>query len=286
MEDDFYKILKNKFLQSLSYLKLLSGADILLPQFSDSNPEMNYWSHEMTSLAQDLFDNEVGSGVSLQEPIAIRIFDRPRFRLFFFRGEILANDQPGHAHADAFTFCLNVNGLPCIVDPGVSTYERGDCRSVQRSTAMHNTVFVSGCNSADVWAGFRVGSRPSIVTLNESSDMLDYKHDGYFNSFKFWHRRRLFCQTDEIVICDELEGVSVCDDAYTSLHFHPDAQVTLSGNEVIVRPFNMRVMIEGGNAEISSYDYCIGFHKIVSSQKIIIKFNRNKIKLIIRFSDG
>ncbi|GAA4455630.1 hypothetical protein GCM10023092_19600 [Rurimicrobium arvi] len=151
---------------------------------------------------------------------------------------------------------------------------------------MHNTVFVPGYNSADVWSGFRVGRRPSVIALNESFNTIDYKHDGYFKLFKFQHRRTVVCETDEIIIGDELEGVSVCDGAYTGLHFHPDAQVTLLENEILVRACNMRIIVEGGSAELSSYDYCIGFHKTVSSQKIRIKFNRNKIKLIIRFSDG
>ena len=67
--------------------------------------------------------------------------------------------QPGHAHADTFTFELWKDGRKLISDTGCSTYVPGPVRSYERSTAAHNTVVIDGQNSSEVWAAHRVGRR-------------------------------------------------------------------------------------------------------------------------------
>ncbi|MCS2404764.1 heparinase II/III-family protein [Bacteroides salyersiae] len=42
--------------------------------------------------------------------------------------------QPGHAHADTFTFELHINNRPVIIDTGTSTYEVNEARFYERST--------------------------------------------------------------------------------------------------------------------------------------------------------
>ena len=74
-------------------------------------------------------------------------------------GEIGPSYQPGHAHADTFTFELWKDGRKVIGDTGCSTYVPGLVRSYERSTAAHNTVVIDGQNSSEVWAAHRVGRR-------------------------------------------------------------------------------------------------------------------------------
>ena len=74
-------------------------------------------------------------------------------------GDIGPSYQPGHAHADTFTFELWKDGRKLIGDTGCSTYVPGPVRSYERSTAAHNTVVIDGQNSSEVWAAHRVGRR-------------------------------------------------------------------------------------------------------------------------------
>jgi hypothetical protein len=51
----------------------------------------------------------------------------------------------GHAHADALSITLTVQGQPLLIDPGTGTYTMNSAlRDLMRSTAMHNTVVVNG----------------------------------------------------------------------------------------------------------------------------------------------
>ncbi len=74
-------------------------------------------------------------------------------------GEIGPSYQPGHAHADTWTFELWRGARKLIGDTGCSTYVPGEVRSYERSTAAHNTVVIDGENSSEVWASHRVGRR-------------------------------------------------------------------------------------------------------------------------------
>ncbi len=47
---------------------------------------------------------------------------------------------PAHAHADTFGCLVHVDGVPLLVDTGTSTYEPGEVRRYERSTAAHSTV--------------------------------------------------------------------------------------------------------------------------------------------------
>ena len=74
-------------------------------------------------------------------------------------GEIGPSYQPGHAHADTWTFELWKDGAKAVTDTGCSTYVPGAVRSYERGTRAHNTVVVDGRDSSEVWASHRVGRR-------------------------------------------------------------------------------------------------------------------------------
>ena len=74
-------------------------------------------------------------------------------------GDIGPSYQPGHAHADTYSFELWKVGRKVIGDTGCSTYIPGPIRTYERSTKAHNTVVIDGQNSSEVWASHRVGRR-------------------------------------------------------------------------------------------------------------------------------
>ena len=67
--------------------------------------------------------------------------------------------QPGHGHADLFSFELSLHGARVVVDSGVCTYDVGRLRDYCRSTRAHNTVEIEGHDQVELWAAFRVGRR-------------------------------------------------------------------------------------------------------------------------------
>lgn len=65
-----------------------------------------------------------------------------------------------HGHADALSVQLYVDGVPVLVDPGTYIYN-GDpeMRDLFRSTAVHNTVCVSGKDQSEMLGPFLWGKR-------------------------------------------------------------------------------------------------------------------------------
>ena len=68
----------------------------------------------------------------------------------------------GHAHCDALSFEVFIDGEPWIVNCGTYAYQ-DPLRLELKRTASHNTVMVDGCEQSECWASFRVGRRSSSV---------------------------------------------------------------------------------------------------------------------------
>jgi hypothetical protein len=107
---------------------------------------------------------------------------------------------PAHAHADALSFQLRVDGRPLVVDPGSYTYEPGPDRDWFRSTAAHSTIGLGGRDQFELWGAFRAGPLPAPRLVG--TDPLEAEvrlGDVVF-------RRRLLLGPDELVVEDELDG--------------------------------------------------------------------------------
>jgi hypothetical protein len=90
----------------------------------------------------------------------------------------------GHAHADALSFDLTVDGLPVLVDPGTFTYTDAKWRDSFRSTAAHNAVSVNGESSSEMLGPFAWRSI-AATTLERwhASAVIDY-FEGTHNGFE------------------------------------------------------------------------------------------------------
>ena len=116
--------------------------------------------------------------------------------------QIRATYQPGHTHADFFTYELRIDGIPFIVDTGTSTYDKGVRRDYERSTKAHNTVTVDGKDSCEVWSGFRVGKRPKIHIVADFDDEVVAWHQGFGKGLK--HTRNFIMRSDYFKVRDEI----------------------------------------------------------------------------------
>ena len=205
-----------------------------------------------------------------------RKFTFPRYELVADVGAIGPDHQPGHAHADTFSFVLIVDNQPLIVDSGTSTYETGPRRAWERSTAAHNTVDVMNINSSEVWAGFRVGRRARTTVLVDTPTTLTARHDGY-RKLSVAHKRTWLVEPMRIQLTDRLTGTragtAVDQFGIARLHFHPDVAVSLS--ETGVRAGSARITfrpISAPELKLTTYEMADGFNRLRTATCIEIAF--------------
>ena len=110
---------------------------------------------------------------------------------------------PPHAHADALSFQLWVDGEPVVIDPGTWTYAAGPERDFLRSTRAHATVTVDGRSQFEPWGAFRSGPLPHVelveATEHEATALVG-RPSGVV------HRRRIRWEDDAILVSDVVVG--------------------------------------------------------------------------------
>lgn len=74
--------------------------------------------------------------------------------------------QPGHYHAGALGFELDIQGIPLIIDCGMSGYDGDQFRSYFRGTVAHSTIQVDESDQSEMWRTFRVGARSKVRVLD------------------------------------------------------------------------------------------------------------------------
>ncbi len=133
----------------------------------------------------------------------------------------------GHAHADALSMTLSLEGRPLLVDPGTATYTTDPAlRDRFRSSASHNTVTIDNQPQARPNGPFHWRTRAN-ATLNgwRSHPRLDWAeavHDAYATLL---HRRSVLRTTDSgWLIVDEVLGSG---EHSAAAHWHLDPDWTL-----------------------------------------------------------
>jgi len=123
-----------------------------------------------------------------------------RIWLAFDCGQPAPPFLPAHAHADALSFQLWVDGRPLVVDPGTYTYEAGADRQWFRSTRAHSTVAVGGRDQFELWGAFRAGPFPRVALRSTQPLEAELTRDG------LRHRRRITVADGVLEIEDEVDG--------------------------------------------------------------------------------
>lgn len=157
-------------------------------------------------------------------------------------GNITATYQPGHTHADTFTYELFIDGKPFIIDTGISTYEKNARRQHERSTCAHNTVSIDGLNSSDVWSGFRIGKRANVSVIKDTPCMIQAAHDGFGK--KKVHTRDFSINPKRFTVIDNIQDNS----GISYIHFAPDVKIHSHTNEVITT--DMAVIVLRGAKQV------------------------------------
>ena len=202
--------------------------------------------------------------------------------VFIDIGNIQPAWQPGHTHADTFSFCVWDDGKPVLIDPGISTYEQGLQRETERSTDVHNTVNIMGKNSSDVWKSFRVGQRAHVTILEENEHSITAVHDGY-RKYNIFHIRSWSLGNNKILLKDKLNNIN---DKKTllNLHLHPDMIFKKIG-EFNFLAGNLLIKIEHAqSALIEPYRCATGFNEITIGQRLHIEMSSQTVITIEKIS--
>ena len=186
-------------------------------------------------------------------------------------GNIGPDYIPGHAHSDTFNFELYIDGKPFIVDTGLSTYETNSRRTLERSTASHNTVEIDGVDQSEVWGGFRVANRAYVIEIEESDDFIRATHDGYQKKLDALHQREFLFEDNKIKIIDTISSEKK-HNAIARLHFYPKIEpIIIDGG---VQIYDIKIKIKGLNFKINDYNYAPEFNKLKKAKMLEIPFTR------------
>ncbi len=135
----------------------------------------------------------------------------------------------GHAHADALSIVLAVDGRPFLVDPGTATYTTDpELRDRFRSTQMHNTLVLDGRPQSVPHGPFHWKSRANgrvEVSRTEGLLYVEGSHDGYLPMV---HRRAIVCAYGVWMVVDHVLG-SGQHTATTFWHLAPEWSVLRVG---------------------------------------------------------
>ena len=205
-----------------------------------------------------------------------RMLTTPRLECFVDVGPVGPDHQPGHAHADTFSFVLHIDGTPVVIDPGTSTYQIGKRRAWERSTAAHNTVVIGGQNSSEVWGSFRVGRRANVTLLIDKKNHLSAYHDGYNYLYERHTRSIEFANNDTIRIKDDFLNKSLMKSC--NFHLNPSLHLVNEGSEVSAEYVSICCQSDGNQTlKLVSYASAAGFNKLMPAQKLIVDTTNNTI---------
>ncbi len=175
-QENFNNFLKERAIKMLGHFESIVYSDGTIPLLNDSAYRIAPTPQEIFEYARRL--SLKWSNIKLSD-CGYRKLKNDRIETIIDIGNIKASYQPGHSHADTFSYELKIDGTPFIVDTGISTYEKNQRRQYERSTAAHNTVSIDGMNSSEVWGGFRIGNRASVTVIEDSNYIVKASHDGF-----------------------------------------------------------------------------------------------------------
>ncbi len=197
--------------------------------------------------------------------------------------------QLGHAHADAFSYELSINGRRIIVDSGNSVYEPNPMRAYCRSVRAHNTVAIDGREPMECWDVFRVGRRYRILSrewrATEDGWVLAASHDGFA---PFRHAREIrFHAGGAWLIADLVTGPRACE-AESYIHFHPEVRLEPRDNgfaavagsdETLIVPFGASAVerIRGAESPLQGW-YCPRFGAAYPADCLVLRAQGQNVR--------
>jgi uncharacterized heparinase superfamily protein len=269
-QDTFRNFLVKIAQAMISWLRNISFKDGSIPHFNDSCNGVAYGTLNLLEIGKVLGIDPIDE-FPLKDS-GYRKFKAIDFELIADFHGISPSYQPGHAHADTFSICLNHKGKEILVDAGISTYNISPRRDWERSTNAHNTVEVGGISSSEMWAGFRVGRRAHVEVLEDSEAFVRAVHYGY-KQLGISVERSISCGSDRIIINETISNL-IDKSVFLHLHLHPNINLVRLNDRVFLINGNLRFEFEGeGKVEVENYQFCSGYNQYFESKRFKIEIN-------------
>lgn len=276
---DFKNYLKQKAAKMLTWLKNFSFNNGEVADFNDSTQGITFSNVYFYSLCDEFKIKEINLPLS---DSYYRKLSTDDFELVIDINGISPSYQPGHAHADTFSFCLNYKNQPIVVDTGISTYNIGKQRNWERSTEAHNTISINQQNSSEVWSGFRVGRRANVTIKEDFANKISASHDGYRNLGVIVNRK-VESKENGFYIEDFLTGIKKNQEAIFNIHLHPNVKIDNPSENEFILNNEIKINFEGDSeSKIEAYLFPRAYNVFEKSSKITLKFNSENCKTIIK----
>ena len=200
--------------------------------------------------------------------------------------------QPGHAHADTLSYEFSLGIQRVFVNSGISEYSLSEERLRQRETSAHNTVVVNGLSSSQVWSGFRVAKRASILNkivdhVSDNSVSFSAAHNGFTKQgVNCVHHRNWFAENDSVTITDRLIGDYINAESY--LHLHPEIEVLrFSDEEIILNSGDSHICIKisGAKVLVENTTWHPEFGVKIANKKLCFLFEKRTMKIAITWKN-
>jgi uncharacterized heparinase superfamily protein len=265
----FLDFIKEKAGRMLGWLRNLTFKNGDIPHFNDSADHIALRSPELFAFARQLQVAEPTT-IPLKES-GYRKFANDNYECVLDAGSIAASYQPGHTHADLFSYVLYHGNTPLILDAGTSTYEKGERRNYERSTRAHNTVEIENVDQFEVWGGFRVGRRATVTIINETGSSITASHDGYKSLFNVIHERSFYFRPASIKITDVIRQSKTVH-ARSYIHFHPDCEVEQKNGVVMVNNTTAISFLNANQSRLESYKFAACYNVYQDAKVLVAEF--------------
>ena len=254
---------------------------------SNKMPLIELYEHVMNIKASDYFERfvdisdvfEVNEGESNKHNItdgALNSYGyiryRENYKLFIRSGDKGQLGKGGHSHCDLNSICLDVGGMPVLVDPGTYQYTGiPELRNKYRSSEMHNTLtlkgseqYIIGDSSKDDLFWLYGSASPKNEISADGS--LAFIHSGYGKE----HRRTLRFEQSALKISDTIK---LDCEKQINLHFAPEVKISIIDSAVYaqIKGFSIKFEFpERDKIEKSLYYFSPGYGMTEHAEKIVL----------------
>jgi len=267
------QLICNKAKQMIGHLKKIVWNDLTIPMLNDSH----YGSEPEPSLIFDYASRlKIDNPPINMKDCGYRKMKSDRMELILDIGNITATYQPGHSHADTFSYEMRIDCKPFIVDTGCSTYDKNKRRDYERGTFAHNTVIFGNKNSSEVWGGFRIASRAFVAINTENENYIEASHNGYGK--RNIHTRSFEISNNIFTIKDHCTGKK---ETLSIIHFSPDTKI-ISSDNVQITTEKATIKFKGAlSISIIDTEVSVEFNKLQQSKTAVISFRKDLVQTIV-----
>lgn len=278
-------------------LEVVTHEDGGIGFFNDTTDGIASSPNQLLAYAKSLGINYSSTDVSYLPKGGFVKLKNNKFSVIGDVGPIGPDYIPGHAHAESLCFEASFLSQRLFVNSGISTYDKTQKRQDQRSTQAHNCVILAGAlskNTAQVWGGFRVGMRPTVICEGGHQSASEKLFTAVLKNVPDWpsdfcQTRQFDLQNDTFRVIDYFESKSLgggqIKEAY--YHLHPqwnvdniryiegpketwEAEVHIKSSQ-ISHSVCLRFQAQGRlSIHESDYRYATGFNNEMRAKKIIV----------------